>query len=235
VHDLRTTLRRLIATLDLMEEIMETKKIRSLRKSLKRQLDSLRSLRDTQVQEKLLRQDPALKGFVKFLQKRDRAEKKVVRKTLLRVRVSKLNDDLPRLGENPVFKNRSAQKRLVAVIRRKFENLRDFSQKVIPTDARTVHATRIQFKKYRYASEALETAHLLRPQTKTNLKKLQDLLGDIQDATVLIKSLLSYLATQRRPPSSAIIFLRGQEDRQKDLIAQFQRQKSQLISAVRPG
>ncbi len=54
VHELRTTLRRLVATLDVLLALQPSLQICKLRKELKKGLDSTRELRDFQSQEKSL-------------------------------------------------------------------------------------------------------------------------------------------------------------------------------------
>src|SRR5215216_6424220 len=76
VHDLRTSLRRLLAILDVVAFVTSASKIEKLSDRLKDQLDGFSNLRDIQVMLDKLSEDvntlPELEPFQNYLEKREK-------------------------------------------------------------------------------------------------------------------------------------------------------------------
>src|SRR5262245_31295292 len=86
VHDLRVASRRLLAVLDTLDSIVTDKKIHECRARIKKVLDALSPLRDTQVQRsyilKLIPRFPQLKDFDGNLEDKQKRFTKKTKKLL---------------------------------------------------------------------------------------------------------------------------------------------------------
>ena len=234
VHNLRITLRRLIASLDLIEGLVHFKKIRPLRNHFKDHLHLLRDVRDLQVQVaslRGLRKEEVLSEFRAYLLKKRRAEKKIVQKSLKKIKLRKLLTELQEVRERLSFltydhlSEQKAENLLGHALKQEFNHLQSIAERVKISDPRTFHATRIQFKKYRYMSEVLESILPLSVAAKKKMKPIQTILGDIQDTVVMIQYLFSFLVDRgdTNPDSKFQRFLLFQAERQKTLMDTFKR------------
>lgn len=137
---------------------------------------------------------------------------------------------LPHEGSTAIYAVRQAAPLLIY---RRLAAVQAF-EPLLPTASLTqLHALRIEFKRLRYALEFLQEA--LGAQTKTciqELKRMQDHLGDLQDANVAIGVLLEFLGTwddaqdalpvaMRQPPKAALAYLSWQYKHRRDLLATF--------------
>ena len=245
VHDLRTTHRRLIATLDLIRNLIDLDETDRLRRQLKRQLHSLRDLRDFQVQEKLLKEDresSPLNPVRKFLRKKRKTEEKTAIRCLRRVALGKqgtqvlrIDEELKHLGTDPK-KEEPFTEFLKRIVVQSFESLESCAEHAKASDPASLHKARIQFKKYRYAREVLAPSFPVSFSVKDKMKTLQALLGDIQDSVVMIRTVLSFLVEEglTDPDPAVQNFLIAAEEKQKALIAQFQSRKGKLLSGIQP-
>ncbi len=82
VHDLRTSIRRLLATLDVIAFVTSASRIEQLSDRLKEQLDDFSDLRDLQVMLDRVSEDirelPELEPFLNYLEKREKRKQRSV-------------------------------------------------------------------------------------------------------------------------------------------------------------
>jgi CHAD domain-containing protein len=93
---------------------------------------------------------------------------------------------------------------LLASVDRAFARTRQRWTRIRPQDAQTIHRTRVAFKQFRYMVEAL--ADFLPWLTNHHLAAMrhyQSMMGEIQDAEVLLRTLDKFLRKQETVPEAA--------------------------------
>jgi CHAD domain-containing protein len=221
VHDLRVATRRLISTLDLVVSIHPKANLRRARRALKRQLDRFGPLRDAQVEllavDKMLATFPELRGFYTFLRRRERrlvqrlgAEIKKVKTGKVKRAIRSAIKEIDVLLAAPESRQEKHAEALSAV-EASFNRVVERKQAVDAADSATIHRMRVAFKKFRYMVESL--APILGRGTSKRLKAMnafQGDMGDIQDAEVLLASLMAF--AHKHGPESAAALSRALEE-----------------------
>jgi CHAD domain-containing protein len=196
VHELRVATRRLISQLLLLGSVIPGHRPQKALRMLKRQLKSLGDLRDTHVQRIFLEQRvarfPELAQLLSSLESRERALIEAASRQINRFKIGKLekstrkllrdlkvhSDDVRRQDRIESVTLCRAEEAFAATVLR--QRLIDSS------DLRTIHRTRVAFKKFRYMAEALPSA--LSGLSKRDLRRLaqyQRRMGRIQDLEVI--------------------------------------------------
>jgi len=209
VHDLRTSIRRLIAALRLSEEILvsQRKKIERVRHVLKVELHLVRSLRDYQVQMKALEKKEEFGTISKFVLKEAETEQKKVSRCLRKKmapkiektekRLLRLHADL--LDHADVKRDQKTAFRFLTSAHRE---LLATAKKAQLSDPASVHRVRIQFKKFRYGREVLAPVLKERRNRGEELDEIQTELGDIQDHETMIQTAEHFLMKERSFPKT---------------------------------
>ena len=198
VHDLRTSIRRLLATLDVIAFFTSAARIEKLSDRLKEQLDDVSDLRDIQVMLDRVSEDvgtcPELEPFENYLEKREKKkqrsdEKHVqnikpggVEKRLLKVQAavedlsaSKLQDKLPQ----------AVDEAYLTVIQR--------YGAIDPAQLISIHQLRVAFKKFRYMVEAIHPCLPDFPEAQLeHMHAYQTQMGAIHDGQVLLETLAEF-------------------------------------------
>src|SRR5689334_14979048 len=103
IHDLRTSIRRLLATLDVVRFVTSASRIEKLSDRLKEQLDDVSELRDIQVMLDRVSQDlatvPELEPLQQWLKKREKKEQNSSQKVVENVKPGWIKKQLPKLQE----------------------------------------------------------------------------------------------------------------------------------------
>jgi CHAD domain-containing protein len=192
VHDLRVATRRLLTLMEIVETLFLGMKGRKLRRELKRQLDCLDELMDTQVQIAFVQQEMAqvegISAFIKYLVRREASLLKQVEHIINGISIA---SQMRRLNEirqaaEARLQVPDVRLRLVGAVDRSYENVLHRYARIDPQDTETIHRTRIAFKSLRYA---IEIIHPLLTRYPANMLKAmneyQGWMGDIQDIEVL--------------------------------------------------
>ncbi len=244
VHQLRVACRRARATLDFFAAALPQRKsewfLRKLRK-LRKAADEARNL--DVYRQRLKQQEATLPGEVAaLLEKRRIAAQKPLRKLNKQLRASKRWQQRQR----QLLKKLSSSRQRAPVLNQPFQafvplalapTLAEFTAALNSPgqSAKRLHALRVAGKHLRYALELLEPVFPKRLRTSllAQLKRLQDVLGDLNDAAtaeILVAELalqadgdaLRWLKTQRKQERAAFSagrskFWRGwtQKERQK--------------------
>jgi CHAD domain-containing protein len=221
VHDLRVAIRRLLALLDLLADLPPLPgSLRAVRKPLRRLLDALSRLRDSQVQcqlaAKLAAPDATTRRlFRRWLAGREAKRRPRARQRLLAFPAGQWAKPFRQAacGLRTAAAAEPARERCRRAVRQPLEEAwRDAEkrrQRLSPTDPHSLHRLRLALKEYRYALEALLPLlppggdHLLR-----QLRAAQTRLGGIQDLRVQA-ALLAKCAAQA--PAAAAGRLSGLE------------------------
>ncbi len=213
VHDSRVETRRLLSLVELLGPFLSRRRAKKVVRALKRHLDNFDDLRDTQVQAvavgELLRSFPAASPFHTYLLKREARFIRETRKHIKRVKTRRLRsliaaccDDVERQHRKLDPEQAAAQ--LLASITRAFARARQLRARVDPIDTRTIHYTRVAFKKFRYMVEAMAdylpgVSRRLLPA----MHRYQTMMGDIQDGEVLSRTLDKFLRKHAVAPETA--------------------------------
>ena len=253
VHDLRVSARQLIAGLELLEPLEAPVAYRKTRKELKRLLNSLRELRDLQVERRRLsaeEENPDVSARRKlgpFLERLKKMEKRASSKAirgldgfkLRRVgqEVRALAHYLDRSGAFGAGFNRELQALAERHVQERYRKVLE-AIRALPRhtpSALEIHEVRIRFKRFRYAWELLEPflAHRTNSHAslQSALKEFQTLLGEIQDLHVLLGTLAEYDGTQAQ--SKLAGYARTLARRQGERIAVFERRGPSMLAPFR--
>jgi CHAD domain-containing protein len=203
VHDSRVETRRLLSLVELLSSFLPAARVKKVEVALKHHLDTFDDLRDTQVQllavDHLLQDFPAASAFHEFLLCRQARFTKRTRRAIKRVKTNRLGNWLAasRREVNARRKRcepQTASLLLLQSVERAFERTRQLRARITPRDTSTIHCTRVAFKKFRYMVETLSN-YLPAANEKflAAMHHYQTLMGDIQDAEVLLRTYDKYL------------------------------------------
>lgn len=228
VHRSRVETRRLLATIELLSAFIPEREIAKARRALKDHLDSFARLRDTQVQlrylEHLVRAFPAARQFRQWLRKREARDVRRTRKAVRNIKTRRLGKRLA-MFEKELRRRRKktppgrAFVLAQGAIRLAFGRVAELCRRVKATDTRTIHRTRVAFKRFRYMVDALSPLlPAVSEEHRQAMRGYQSLMGDIQDVEVLLAALDQFIE-------------REQNDRESlHLRAEFARRREQLIT-----
>lgn len=225
VHELRVETRRLLAKLDLLQQLESGGQADAACGFLKKFLDAFDPLRDTQVQALFihakLRQFPELDKFHNWLDRRESRLAKRIGKGIQRANIGGLRKAMAAVRNqirSKFVKPRVAEKQLAAVrkgVDRAFTRVTELAGQIDPRDTATIHRTRVAFKKFRYMVESLQP--LLPGVTRRQLRKMhayQTRMGDIQDVEVRL-TILDEFAKEKRGQAAALRRFRNQQIRRR--------------------
>jgi CHAD domain-containing protein len=209
VHELRVATRRLLAQLVLLSCVTPSAELDKAHRILKRRLAALGDLRDTQVQLGFIDQQtarfPALAPLSAWLRGRERRLVKAAAGKVNRFKTRKLGRWVSAMiGDLTASAPRSrAQKHLTTAVLRATRNA--FAEAVRRRQAidlanlRTIHQTRIAFKRFRYMVESVSPG--LTGLSRRQLRALafyQRKMGIIQDLEVTRRCVKSFMREHRR-------------------------------------
>jgi len=205
VHDLRVATRRLMALLLMLQSMRcsggKADKFSGL---LKRQLKSLGPLRDAHVQQQFTEQQverfPELLLLRKYLKRGERQALRTAARQIRDFRMKRLGKWIRRLildlseREKDVTRNQRLTAASLNCANAAFAETVRRRQLIDSSDLKTVHKTRVAFKKFRYVVESL-------PPEKTGLTRrdlrmldgYQRRMGAIQDLEVVQHCLTEFL------------------------------------------
>jgi CHAD domain-containing protein len=197
VHNSRVAARRLSATIELLECFLPPELIKKARCLIKEHLDIFDELRDAQVQlvavNRLQGTYPAARPFCEWLQKREARFSKRTRACIKRSKTKPLaklitaaEDAFEKELEKQTRDN--AAKLLARSINKAFNRTMRFKRRIRTTQPKTIHRTRVAFKRFRYMVELLAEDLSADEKMLAEMQHYQTMMGDIQDADVLLRS-----------------------------------------------
>lgn len=213
VHASRVETRRLLSTLELLGAFMPERDLRKARRALKRHLDTFDQLRDTQVQltyvGRLAGAFPDARPFHKWLRDRQTRFTRKTRKAVKQIKTKRLGLLLASFEKEMRRRHKKitsdqAFALVQRAINRAFARVAQLCRRVRAGDTRTIHRTRIAFKRFRYMVEAM--APLLPAVTEDHRRALrgyQCMMGDIQDMEVLLAALDKFVQREAVDLASA--------------------------------
>jgi len=188
VHDLRVSLRRCILIAEVMRKIDSVCDWKTLRKTARRAFQSLGALRDTQVLTEWVEKlgapgEASTEALLDILRKeyeQDRMDARAAIREFDRKEWRAWRGEFAKHYRH-VASDRPACESIVLEI---LEDARDLNRRAMRSRSlRAYHRLRVGLKKFRYAIENFLPS--LYPGWESDLKALQDLLGEIHDLTVL--------------------------------------------------
>jgi CHAD domain-containing protein len=213
VHDVRVQTRRLLSTIELLGAFIPLRDIKKVRRALKRHLNTFDQLRDTQVQlgyvGRMAGTFPDASAFYDWLRNRKARFTRTTRKAVKHIKTKRLGRWLAAF-EKEIWlqRKRITRERAFAIVRRAinqaFARVAQRCRHVRADDTKTIHRTRIAFKRFRYMIEAL--APLLPAVTEDHRRALrgyQCMMGDIQDMEVLLAALDKFVQKEDVNAASA--------------------------------
>jgi CHAD domain-containing protein len=213
VHDVRVETRRLLSTIELLGAFIPEHDIQKVRRALKRHLDIFDQLRDTQVQlgyvGRMADSFPDAHAFYDWLRKREARFTRTTRKAVKNIKTKRLGRCLAAFEkEIRLQRKRISCERAFAIVQRAinqaFARVAQRCRHVQADDTRTIHRTRIAFKRFRYMIKGL--APLLPAVTEEHRRAMrgyQCMMGDIQDMEVLLAALDKFVQKEEVNAASA--------------------------------
>ncbi len=203
VHELRVATRRLLAQFTVLSCVAPSAALEKARRILKRRLAALGDLRDTQVQRQFIKQKadsfPEIVRLRGWLKRRERRLARSAAETVNRAKTKKLEKWISAMTADLAAKatNARAQRQFAAAVLRaaaeSFAEAVERRRAINLADLRTVHQTRVTFKRFRYIVESLspDITGLSRRQLRT-LAYYQRKMGIIQDLEVMQACVAQY-------------------------------------------
>jgi len=198
IHDLRTSIRRLLAILDVVGFVTSASKIEKLSDRLKDQLDGFSDLRDMQVMLDKLEEDvntlPELEPFQNYLEKREKRRQRVDEKHIRKIkpggiekRILKIRSDVEDLSREEVGR------KLPQAVDEAYLTVIQHYGELDPAQLVSIHRLRVAFKKFRYMIEAIHPCLPNFPETLLQrMQEYQTEMGNIHDIQVFLESLAEF-------------------------------------------
>jgi len=234
VHDFRVSSRRFIAILSMIYHFFPSPYNKRIRKSAKKHLNSLSRLRDIQVMGifvgKLKIQFPILFEFFKFLNYLEYQLINTNKVYFRNVKTFEIEDDIFHLIRalkydfNHIDHNFDDLKSYILL---EYRLLLKQLELVNIEDTDTIHKLRIKNKKFRYLVETTQPIFKKAKKICKILSTQQNKMGAIQDVSVLIKEINSYLANNPNLSQEFNPVIEYLKNYQKSLILDFD--KSSVI------
>ncbi len=198
VHDLRTSIRRFLAVLDVVRFAASASQIEKLSDRLKDQLDSVGKLRDIQVMLDRVSEDldrlPELEPLQKYLKKQEKKEQNSSQKDVQKIKPGRINKQLPTLQE--AVQELSAEElnhQLPQAVDEAYLTVIQRYSEIDPTQLVSIHHLRVPFKKFRYMVEAISPCLPDVPEALLQeMHAYQTQMGDIHDLQVLLEILTKF-------------------------------------------
>ena len=216
VHDLRVSMRRLMATADMIRTLIPDEGLEKTRRSLRKHLKAFNQLRDTHIQilalRALAREFPPLRPLGVELRAREAKLIRAARGTIASIKPAQLERSLAdvsvRLGTLLHLPGMQgvATATVVGAMGAAFARAFELRQQVSPGDPSSIHRLRVAFKRCRYMMEVLQP--ILAGVDKRFLKSLnayQTRMGDIQDMQVITACVNSFTLNSRYAPTLSLV------------------------------
>jgi CHAD domain-containing protein len=239
IHAFRVETRRLVSTLELLGGFLPVRRVEKAQRILKRHRDAFDDLRDTQVQLEAVgsmqRAFPALRPFYASLREREEGLTRKTCKKFTRVRTGRLGKVVAacRAEVEAQLSKCTPRKALAVLLRsvdRAFRRTRQLRGRIDVSDTWTIHRTRVAFKKFRYMVEALaEHLPAIKEERLAAMRQYQTMMGEIQDAEVLLATLHKFLLQQEIKLGAVRRFRAELSRRRQRLIRVYLKAADQLL------
>ncbi|HLO32670.1 MAG TPA: CHAD domain-containing protein [Anaerolineales bacterium] len=198
VHDLRTSLRRLLAALQVVAFFTSRSRAQKLSDRLEEQLDDFSDLRDLQVLLDKVSENintlPELEPFQDYLEKHEKRKQRAGEKHVKNFKLGGINKRLLKIRQ--AVEDLSAQElddKLPQAVDEAYLTVMQRYGEIDPAQLVTIHHLRVAFKKFRYMVETIYPCLPGFPDAQ--LKRMHDYqtqMGDIHDLQVLLETLAQF-------------------------------------------
>lgn len=212
VHNSRVSARRLLATIELLESFLPAEVLKKMRRLIKEHLDIFDDLRDTQVQQVavngLLATFPMARLLCEWLKKREERFREEASDCVRRIKTKPLAKLIAVAEEE--FNRQSKKERgkaadlLICAVDRAFRQTAQLKQRIEATRTDSIHRTRVAFKRFRYMVELLAVDLAADEKMLEEMQHYQTMMGDIQDAAVLLQAFDKFVRKKNIRLESAI-------------------------------
>jgi CHAD domain-containing protein len=218
IHDLRVSMRRLIAVLDLAGEIVLEAGMPSLRRKLRKSLRGFNAVRDIHISQLAMREVrlnvPAVRAYMTALRRREVVLLRECAVALRSIDERSIERSVATVQQSlfAAAADHAVAAAMPAVLRgsmaRIYVRAVRALRNVNAADASTIHRLRVSFKKVRYAAEVLAPLVGGFPKAlKQWMGEYQTLMGEVQDCEVMIACARRFASTPvagRRVPMIAV-------------------------------
>ncbi|HKG55476.1 MAG TPA: CHAD domain-containing protein [Anaerolineales bacterium] len=198
VHDLRTSIRRLLATLDVMAFTTSAARIEKLSDSLKEQLDEFSDLRDIQVMLDRVSEDigtfPELEPFQNYLEKLEKREQRSDEKYVQNTKPGGVDKKLVKIqGALEDLSVDELQSKLPQAVDEAYLTVIQCYGEIDPAQLISIHHLRVAFKKFRYMVEVVHPCLPDFPEIQLqHMHDYQTQMGIIHDGQVILETLAAF-------------------------------------------
>jgi CHAD domain-containing protein len=198
VHDLRTSIRRLLATLDVIAFVTSSARIEKLSNRLKEQLDNFSDLRDIQVMLDRVSEDmlafPELEPFQNYLEKREKRQQRSDEKHIQNMKPGGVEKRLLKIqGAVEELSPEALQDKLPQAVDEAYLTVLQRYSEIDPAQPVSIHHLRVAFKKFRYMVEAIQPCLPDFPEAQLqHMRDYQTQMGNIHDLQVLLETLAAF-------------------------------------------
>ena len=200
VHDLRTSIRRLLATLDVLDFVISGASPKKLADRLEAQLDDVSDLRDIQVMLDKVSENmdtlPEIEPLQNYLEKRKKKKQRASEKDLQDVKLGGINKRLLKIRQ--AVEELSAEDlhdKLPQAVDQAYLTVMQRYGEVDPAQLISIHHLRIAFKNFRYMIEAIYPCLPGFPESQLErMHGYHDQMGDIHDMQVFLETLAEFAA-----------------------------------------
>lgn len=233
VHDLRTSLRRLLATLDVIAFFTSAARVEKLSTPLKEQLDRFSDLRDIQVMRDRVAEDigqlPDLEPFQVDLKKHEKRQQRKDEKRVGNLKPGSVKRQLVKLQETLTDLSAAElnETKLPQPIDQTYLTVLQRYAEIDPAQPVSIHHLRVAFKNFRYMVEEVYPCLPDFPETLlTQLHGYQTQMGNIHDTQVLLETLANYIEGSGASAAHPYHFY---EQSLADQIAAFVKKKANIL------
>lgn len=212
VHDSRVETRRLLATLELLAAFIPARKLKKPRRAMKEHLKAFDHLRDTQMQlvsvAPVRRIFPAAQKFHAWLCRREVRFIREARQAVKQIKTRRVAKWIAAFeGELRYQRQCTAPARSFIIaqgaIRLAFARVVRLGRRVNAADTKTIHRTRIAFKRFRYMVDALSPLlPAVTDKQRQAMRDYQSMMGEIQDMKVLLAALDKFIEEEENEPAT---------------------------------
>ena len=198
LHDLRISMRRLLAMLTVVDYFIDNTLAGKLSNSIKKQLDGFGDLRDLQVMSRKVAEHlddaPALAPFQSYLKKHKKREKRAAEKIVKDIHLKHIRKSLRKIDQTlETLAVDEVQDKLPQAVDSAYLTVMQRYGEIDPQEPVTIHHLRVAFKRFHYMVEA---AHDLLPGFPSSqlqaMQEYQTRMGDVHDAQVILEALTRF-------------------------------------------
>lgn len=198
VHDLRTSIRRLLALLDVVAFVTSGSRVEKLTDSIKEQLDGFDDMRDVQVMLDKVSENidtlPELEPFQKYLEKREKRKQRAAEQLVKDIKLGSINKRLLKICEDVEdLSPEELRGKLPQAVDEAYLRVTQLYGEIDPAQPVTIHHMRIAFKKFRYMIEAIYPCLPDFPESLLDrMHDYQTQMGDIHDTQVFLETFAQF-------------------------------------------